>query len=115
MLSSICREKAAAGIFLLKPRSKTSGNGGYITGVFWAAAYTAYTAYIFLRFHKFRDFMMIYDTWEISSYNSCFSASSFIWNGPMLTLPAVVVWIVRGSRRGPIEPSTTLMSDAMSL
>ena len=52
---------------------------------------------------------------ETSSYNSCFSASSFIWNGPMLTLPAVVVWIVRGSRRGPIEPSTTLMSDAMSL
>ena len=53
MLSSICRGKAAAGIFLLKPRSKTSGNGGYITGVFWAAAYTAYTVYIFLRFQKF--------------------------------------------------------------
>ena len=57
---------------------------------------------------------MIY-AYEISSYNNCFSASSFIWNGPMLTLPAVVVWIVRGSRRGPIEPYTTLMSDAMSL
>ena len=112
MLSSICRGKAAAGIFLLKPRSKTSGNGGYITGVFLAAAYTAY---IFLRFQKFRDFMMIYYAWATSSYNSCLRASSFIWNGPMLTLPAVVVWIVRGSRRGPIEPSTTLMSDAMSL
>ena len=65
MLSSICRGKAAAGIFLLKPRSKTSGNGGYITGVFWAAAYTAYTAYIFLRFQKFRDFMMIYNAWAL--------------------------------------------------
>ena len=47
MLSSICRGKAAAGIFLLKPRSKTSGNGGYIAGVFWAAAYTAWTEYFF--------------------------------------------------------------------
>ena len=115
MLSSICRRKAAAGIFLLKPLSKTSGNGGYITGIFLGGCVSAYTAYIFLRFQNFRDFMMIYDTWEISSYNSCLSASSFIWNGPMLTLPAVVVWIVRGSRRGPIEPSTTLISDAMSL
>ena len=65
MLSSICRGKAAAGIFLLKPRSKTSGNGGYITGVFWAAANTAYTKYIFLRFQKFRDFMMIYNAWAL--------------------------------------------------
>ena len=112
MLSSICRGEAAAGIFLLKPRSKTSGNGGYITGYFGRL----HILHIFfLRFQKFRDFMMIYDTWEISSYNNCFRASSFIWNGPMLTLPAVVVWIVNGSRRGPIEPSTTLMSDAMSL
>ena len=106
--------KAAAGIFLLKPRSKTSGNSGYIAGVFLGGCMSAYTAYIFLRFPIFQILMLIY-AYEISSYNNCFRASSFIWNGPMLTLPAVVVWIVNGSRRGPIEPSTTLMSDAMSL
>ena len=47
MLSSICREKAAAGIFLLKPRSETSGNGGYITGVFLRLHIYIYCIYIF--------------------------------------------------------------------
>ena len=47
----------------------------------WAAAYTAYCAYRKLNFQEF----------EISAMRRDFRLSSFIWNGPMETLPAVVV------------------------
>ena len=90
------------GIFRESPEAKLRGTVAFSS---WATAYTAYAASIKLNFQDF----------GISSMRRDFRLSSFIWNGPMETLPAVVVWIVRGSRRGPMEPSTTFIRDAMSL
>ena len=66
MLSSICRGKAAAGIFLLKPRSKTSGNGGYITEIFLGGCISAYNAYIFLRFMMHGELLHIIVAYGVS-------------------------------------------------